>query len=218
MEPQFWHERWQTDDIGFHQPEGHDLLPKHWPTLALSRGASVLVPLCGKSLDMVWLADQGHHVIGVELSEIAVDQFYDERGVVPRTETSDGFLIKSAGPYELWCGDMLSLSSSATQNVSAIYDRASLVALPPAIQPRFAEKLATLVKPGTKGLLIALDYDLTELAGPPFATPPGTVSAIFERDFTLRTLATRDGLAQSQNLKKRGATRLDETVYLLERR
>lgn len=218
MEPNFWHERWQSNDIGFHQPDGHDLLPKHWPGLALPRGATVLVPLCGKSLDMVWLAEQGHHIIGVELSELAVDQFFDERGVVPKTKTSDGFIIKSAGLYELWCGDMLKLPASATANVAAIYDRASLVALPPALQPRFAEKLATLVKPGTKGLLITLDYDLAELAGPPFATPPGTVAAIFEHDFTLHTLATRDGLAQSQNLKRRGATRLDETVYRMVRR
>ena len=76
MTPDFWIERWQNGEIGFHQQAGNDLLPKHWPSLQAPSRSTVFVPLCGKSFDMVWLASQGHHVVGVELSPLAVDRVY----------------------------------------------------------------------------------------------------------------------------------------------
>ena len=87
----FWHERWQKKETGFHQPAVNDLLQLYWPRLGLEAGSEVFVPLCGRSLDMVWLADQGHRVIGAELSQIAIDEFFAERGLTPATSTNAGF-------------------------------------------------------------------------------------------------------------------------------
>ena len=131
MDPSFWHDRWENQDIGFHQADIHALLPAYWPRLELASDAPVFVPLCGKSLDMVWLAQQGHRVIGAELSQRAIDDFFAERGLAPTTRASGSFTVKSAGPYELWCGDFFDLPREAVAGVAGVYDRAALIALPP---------------------------------------------------------------------------------------
>lgn len=136
MDPTFWRERWQKKEIGFHQPAYHTLLLKHWPQLQLAPGSRVFVPLCGKSLDMVWLAEQGHRVVGAELSELAVDEFFAERGLAPTVRTVGNFTVKAAGPYELWCGDIFELPREAVADVAGVYDRAALIALPPDLQQR----------------------------------------------------------------------------------
>ncbi len=97
MDPTFWLERWQKSEIGFHSKEVQPALEKHWPALNVAKGARVLVPLCGKSLDMVWLAEQGYAVVGAELSELAVDAFFAERGLTPSVRIVDGFTVKSIG-------------------------------------------------------------------------------------------------------------------------
>ena len=84
MQPEFWHDRWQRNQIGFHQEQVNPCLERLWPQLELPRGARVLVPLCGKSLDLSWLAASGFEVLGVELSQTAVEQFFSEQRVSRR--------------------------------------------------------------------------------------------------------------------------------------
>ena len=144
-------------------------LAKHWPALDVPEGARVLVPLCGKSLDMIWLAGQGHTVIGSELSELAVDAFLKENALAPDVRDANGFIVKSAGPFALWCGDFFALDAHDV-NAAAAYDRAALVAMPPHMQPRYAAKMAELLPTGAKVLLIGLDYDPAQMQGPPFNT------------------------------------------------
>ena len=154
MDPDFWRDRWQRQDIGFHQAESHDQLRRHWPALGIAPGSPVFVPLCGKSLDMVWLAGQGHRVIGAELSEIAIDDFFAERGLVPAVRNEGSFRVKTAEAYELWCGDIFDLPQGAVAGVAGVYDRAALVAFPAELQPRYAAKLKELVPPAAPILLV----------------------------------------------------------------
>jgi thiopurine S-methyltransferase len=109
-------------------------LQLYWPRLGLKAGSEVFVPLCGRSLDMVWLAEQGHRVIGAELSQIAIDEFFAERGLTPEVATRAGFTIKSTGAFELWCGDFFDLPPRAVAGVAGAYDRASLIAFSAAVQ------------------------------------------------------------------------------------
>jgi len=115
MQPDFWHQRWQTNQIGFHRDTPLPLLLAHWPGLGLKTGSQVFVPLCGKSLDMVWLAEQGHRVLGVELSKLAITQFFDERRLSPETRQSPFGTHYSAGAWELICGDAFAISSEILQ-------------------------------------------------------------------------------------------------------
>lgn len=218
MDPNFWLERWQKHEIGFHQPKVQPALEKHWPLLGLEPRTTVLVPLAGKSLDMDWLAARGHTVIGVELSEIAIDEFFSERDIKPDVREIGAFTVKSWGNIALWCGDFFTLSQSILPRIDAVYDRAALVAMPPELQPRYVATLAAVVPEDTQILLIGLDYNEQEMQGPPFAVPQSRVRALFENQFDVELRDVRDGLTKTEHLAKRGITRLEEATYVMSRR
>jgi thiopurine S-methyltransferase len=214
----FWIERWKKGEIGFHRDDVHDFLPRHWPLLGVEKGQAVLVPLCGKSRDMVWLAAAGHPVVGVELSPLAVDDFFREQDLEADTTTFGSFVVRRAGPYTIWCGDFFDLPNEAVAGVAAAYDRAALVALPSSLQPRYADKLTQLLPPGSPTLLISLWYPEGEMAGPPFSTPLAQVAALFGTTHAINIAESRDGLPESQNIRDRGVTMLDEAAYVLRRK
>lgn len=217
MDHQFWLERWQSGEIGFHQPKVQPALQAHWKRLTLASNATVLVPLCGKSVDMTWLAQSGHRVIGAELSKKAVDAFFSEQGITPSAHTVGAFNVKSAHGVELWCGDFFALDAKTLPKLEAVYDRAALVAMPPELQPRYAQKIAQLLAAGGQVLLIGLDYNPSEMGGPPFSVPEARVRELFEDEFEIEVLDKRDGLTKSEHLAKRGVTRLEEASYLMKR-
>ncbi|MBK5476037.1 thiopurine S-methyltransferase [Pseudomonas sp. TH21] len=218
MEPKFWQERWARNQIGFHLPEVNPYLQRHWPQLALAQGAQVLVPLCGKSLDLMWLASHGLRVLGVELSEQAVKAFFSEQNLVPRITRRGVFSVYQADLIEVWCGDFFALDAEAVADCTALYDRAALIALPPLMRARYAEHLHQLLRPGCQGLLITLDYDQTQKAGPPFAVTDDEVKVLFGSQWTLRVLEEQDILGESWKFVQDGVTQLDERVYQMTMR
>lgn len=218
MDRTFWLERWQNHDIGFHHTKPQPVLVKHWPAIDVAKGGNVLVPLCGKSLDMVWLAEQGFNVIGVELSDIAVAEFFSERAITPAVKKTGKFTVSASGPIEIWRGDFFELSTAELPRIDALYDRAALVAMPDDMRPRYAAKLAELLTPGARGLLIGLDYNINEMKGPPFPVPQSEVRKLLGSHFDIELLDARDALTKNEHLAKRGVTRLEEASYLLKRR
>lgn len=218
MEPGFWLDRWRKNEIGFHASSVQAALSKHWRKLNVPQGGLVLVPLAGKSLDMIWLASQGHRVAGFELSPVAVKNFFAENELTPAVRTVDNFEVHSANGVELWCGDFFSLDAGLLPPIDAAYDRAALVALPPSMQPRYALKQAELLPAGAPILLIGLDYDPQEMQGPPFAISRSRIGELYEGHFEISVLDVKDGLAKSDHLAKRGVTRLEEASYLLRRK
>ncbi|OPA91361.1 thiopurine S-methyltransferase [Pseudomonas fluorescens] len=218
MEPKFWQERWARNQIGFHLPEVNPYLQRHWPQSGFVEGAKVLVPLCGKSLDLMWLASLGHRVMGVELSEQAVEAFFSEQGLVPRISRQGAFKVFQADLIELWCGDFFALDADAVAGCSALYDRAALIALPPLMRAQYAEHLNTLLGSGCTGLLITLDYDQTQKAGPPFAVTDEEVKVLFGARWALNVLQEQDILGESWKFVQDGVTRLEERVYRLVKR
>ena len=217
MEHEFWLERWKRQDIGFHQPQFDPALDKFWSRLAVPDGARVFVPLCGKSLDMQWLADEGFAVVGSELSEQAVDEFFVERELTPDVRHEANFTVKSAGPYEIWIGDFFALPASAVAGVAGVYDRAALVALPASMQDQYADKLKSLL-PRAPILLISLDYDQRQMDGPPFATSPQMIDALFADRYERIDLVSKDVLAGHPHFQQRGLTALTGAVSMLRPR
>jgi thiopurine S-methyltransferase len=217
MEPKFWQERWARNQIGFHLPEVNPYLPRHWPKLALADGAKVLVPLCGKSLDLMWLASAGYRVLGVELSEQAVEAFFSEQGLVPRVSRRGVFKVYQADQIELWCGDFFALGADVVADCAALYDRAALIALPPLMRAQYAGHLNTVLRTGCQGLLITLDYDQTQKAGPPFAVTDEEVRVLLESHWAAQVLEEQDILGESWKFVQDGVTRLGERVYQLTR-
>lgn len=217
MEPKFWQERWARNQLGFHLPEVNPYLERHWPSLALAEGAKVLVPLCGKSLDLVWLATQGHRVLGVELSEQAVEAFFSEQSLTPRITQRSVFTVYQADLIEVWCGDFFALDAEVLADCTAVYDRAALIALPPLMRSQYTEQLNNMLRPGCQGLLITLDYDQTQKAGPPFAVTDEEVKVLLGAHWSLQVIEKQDILGESWKFVQDGVTGLDERVYRVAR-
>lgn len=169
MEPQFWHDRWNANEIGFHEDFPHPLLRRHWPAARLAPGARVLVPLCGKSPDLSWLCDMGYEVIGVELSEVAARAYFEHNSIRPSVESRGRFIVYSDDNLSIYVGDFFDAEPALLGLADAVYDRAALIALPPEMQRAYVSKLQTLVHDHTRMLLVALEYPAGLISAPPFA-------------------------------------------------
>lgn len=183
-----WLERWREGRIGFHRDHPHPMLVKHWPGLGVRPGTKVLVPLCGKSLDMRWLAGQAHPVLGIELAPEAIEQFMAEGEGVATRYRQAGFQVCRQGNVELWCGDFFHFHIEQAAEIGAFYDRASLIALPPATRQRYAFHLAQLVPPGSQGLLVSLTRPPGDEGGPPFGVSDEEVRQLFAPNYRVTLL------------------------------
>ncbi|MET1081265.1 MAG: thiopurine S-methyltransferase [Pseudomonas sp.] len=213
MDEAFWQARWSRDQIGFHLPEVNPYLRRHWQGLALAPAGRVLVPLCGKTLDLAWLAAQGHRVVGVELAQKAVEAFFQEQGLLPEVAEEGAFVRYRVGTLELWCGDFFALQAHQLADCVALYDRAALIALPAAMRLAYAEHLARILPAGVRGLLITLDYDQARLEGPPFAVSDAEARERFAALGALQLLQAGDVLGDNWKFLERGLDRLEERVY-----
>lgn len=215
MDVDFWLERWREGRTHFHQQAVMPLLSKHWSTLQVPTGARVLVPLCGKSLDMAWLASQGYRVLGVELSSLAVEQFFDEHSLNPqRHETAQG-VHYVAGNIEIICGDIFKLQASTLAECAGVYDRAALVALPSSMRQDYVTHVYDALPEGCAGLLITLDYPQEKMDGPPFSVPDDEVQALFSSRTSASVIERRDILQSEDKFLRAGIERLNTVVYQL---
>ncbi|MBF6022930.1 thiopurine S-methyltransferase [Lysobacter niastensis] len=218
MEPDFWHQRWHDQQIGFHQDKPTPLLLKHWDSLGISPGNRVFVPLAGKTLDMAWLAAQGLRVLGIELSQLAIDQFFASQGLSPEVHQSRYGRHHVADGIELICGDAFALDETVLADCAAVFDRAALIALPPPMRQRYVHELYARLPANCRGLLITLEYPQHEKNGPPFCVREQEVRELFGREWDIATLERRDILEQQPAFIAEGVTALDTVVYRLDRR
>ena len=194
MNPEFWQARWQEKRIGFHQSEVNPLLIKYFSALKLPTGSRVFVPLCGKSIDMIWLAQQGFDVIGVELVESAVQEFFVENDISYTIKShSNHSNIKcyqgnlSGQTLSLWVADISTLDSDNIGHVDAVYDRAALIAMPPELSLQYSQQVRNLSQ-NTPQLLLTLNYDQNERAGPPFSISHEQIQQYYGADYQIHEL------------------------------
>lgn len=218
MEPGFWHDKWHQQQIGFHQQDINPFLVKYWQKLALPAAAKVFVPLCGKSLDMCFLAEQGHQVIGCELNELAVQQFFSDNQLEMTKTVVGEHQHYQTEQISLYQGDIFTLPNELTQDVTAFYDRAALIAWPESMRARYAKQLASLLPSGSLGLLVTLDYPQEALNGPPFAVSPTWVETYLTEYFEIQGLDCQDVLADNPRFIKKAVPWLNEAAYLLKRK
>ena len=208
-----WHQRWDENRIGFHRLETNPTLSDHWSKLSLPSNASVLVPLCGKSLDMHWLDQQGHTVVGIELVEKAVKQFFDDASMLTEEESKHSGNKYSAGKIHLYHADFFEVQPDETP-FDAWYDRAALVALPSNIRPAYVEQLCQLTAANSKGLMVTFDYPQSEMQGPPFALPDTEVEQLFSEHFEVERVQWTDLKEEEQ----RELSRCSLCVFILTRK
>lgn len=217
MELDFWTQRWEQGLTAWNQASVHPTLIERWDDAGVAPGSDVFVPLCGSSIDMAWLADRGHRVIGCELSEIGVRQFFDTVDLAPSTTTVGESVLFEAGPYRLWCGDLFALPGDAIAQVGGVYDRASLIALPDELRRRYAEFMAARVPVDATTLLLTFVYDEREMDGPPFSVDIDEVRRLYSPAFDVELLSDDEVLERNDDLAARGLSGLSEQALLLRR-
>lgn len=192
------------------------------PAVEQREKLKVFVPLCGKSKDMLWLSQNNYQVFGVECSDLAVKGFFEENALnYKHAEKDQHALFQSSdlsSLIEIFQGDFFELQPSDLDDVTDIFDRASLVALPVDMRQRYADKMAELQKPGVRTLLVALTFDSSEMNGPPFSVTEDEVNALYSDNFSVQKLLFKEVIEEEPGLKKRGLTSLVETVYKLVRK
>lgn len=218
MHADFWKERWERHEIGFHLSEVNPCLLRHWASLALAEDAGVLVPLCGKTLDMAWLAARGHAVTGIELSERAVQEFFADNDL-PFVKSAAGMLQRYAEEgICLLQGDFFAVEPQQVAGCRVFYDRAALIALPDAMRVAYVQQLERLLPADAEGLLVTLDYPQEQMDGPPFAVGDAQVQALYGAHWDIRLLEVQDILPANPRFIERGLSRLHERVYHLRRK
>lgn len=189
MEASFWFQRWEKNDIGFHESEANPLLVKHFKALSLAQGSRVFLPLCGKTLDIAWLLSNGYRIAGAELSATAIEQLFAELGVEPKISEVGEVNHYSAKNIDIFVGDIFALSSKMLGSVDAIYDRAALVALPGEIRSRYTAHLTEITDKAPQ-LLLSFEYDQNLMEGPPFSVSKDEVNQHYRDSYDLTLIVS----------------------------
>jgi len=187
MEPSYWHEKWENNDIRFHENQPNPLLVKHLQDLVLPTNSRVFLPLCGKTRDIGWLLSQGFDVVGAELSELAVEQLFAELRLTAHVDVGESMKHYSAPNLDIYVGDIFALTPQMLGSVQAVYDRAALVALPEDTRRVYSNHIINLTDASPQ-LLICFEYDQAQMQGPPFAIFPDEINRHYASSFSVTEL------------------------------
>ncbi|XP_015263273.1 PREDICTED: thiopurine S-methyltransferase [Gekko japonicus] len=214
-----WMKKWQLRNIGFHNEQGHLLLKKYLDIFLNGRsGLKIFFPLCGKAVEMKWLADMGHHIVGVEISETALKEFFTDQNLSYSEETVPGIpgakLMKNTSEnISLYCCSIYDFTSSVAGKFDAIWDRGSLVAINPRDRERYANLMISLMNKGCRYLLVTVSYDPSKHTGPPFYVPESEVKKLFGQCCDIRLLEKIDGFTERH--RAWGLDYFWEVMYML---
>ncbi len=221
MDIAFWLERWNNGEIGFHQEHINPYLGYYYgqkgPAMEQRKDLRVFVPLCGKSRDLWWLSQNGYDTVGVECSEIAVEDFFKEQQLELDKAETGNHISYSSEQLEILLGDYFLLEKNDLGRITDIYDRASLIALPTDLRRDYVKKITELQDIGTRTLLITLTYPTGQMDGPPFSVVEEEVNDLYGTNFEVVKLAAKNILQDEKKFKERGLSELIETAYKLKR-
>ncbi|CAA6821003.1 MAG: Thiopurine S-methyltransferase (EC [uncultured Sulfurovum sp.] len=192
-ENSLWLQRWENREIGFNQNQPNSFMVKHFDNLNLETGTRVLVPLCGKSIDISWLLAKGHKVTGVELSEQAVIELFDELTMSPNISKIDGLILYSTENLEVYVADIFEINSEMLGKIDAIYDRAALVALTTEVRVNYTAHLRDISNHAPQ-LLLCFEYDQSLMNRTPYSVEESEVRKHYGEHYTLKLL-TREEIA-----------------------
>lgn len=215
MDHEFWHQRWEQNQIGFHQEKINRHLQQQWSKFDIAPNSRVFVPMCGKSNDMLWLLAEGYRVVGVELSPQAVSAFFAENDLQPTRYQRGEFFINEIDGLQIFCGDFFALQSADVGKIDAVYDRAALVALPNNMRLDYASHMTSLLESNGKILLETFDYPQQQMQGPPFSVQHDEVEKLFHSWCDIDLLMSESVIERESHFKHRGLNQLHEHIYRL---
>lgn len=217
VDNQHWLDRWSENRIGFHESSVNRHLRQWLPQLAPPPGSRIFMPLCGKALDIRWITQQGYEVVGVELSQIAVEAFFEENSIAFQRSEQGRFKLYQSPGIRLLQGDFYDLQAEHLQGSSLVYDRAALIALEQEDRPRYCAHMLSILPPGCNMLLITLQYDQAEMSGPPFSVPADEVMQRYQDEFSIELLASADIVDERPRWRQVGLSALQESVFSMVR-
>lgn len=213
MDSQFWIDAWNEGKTNFHQQEYHQKLTEYFPQLNPKAGQKVLVPLCGKSKDILWLHGLKLNVHGVELYVQPVEDFFKENQLDVKKTQDHNFAHYSHKNITISCGDFFKLD--ANDSYDFVYDRAALVALPFEMRKNYAEVVKRSLKIGGKCLLICYDYDQSKLEGPPFSVTANEIQDLYQDQCKIQLMESKQANKEGSRLSALAS--LKQTVWILEK-
>ena len=217
MEIEFWEQRWDEGSIGFHLSEVNPYLLQYWSHMNANKGSTVLVPMCGKSLDLIWFVSQGYKVLGVECSRKAINSFSQEQKLKLQTKQHNQFVAHISPQLIMFEGDFFHLGSKDLSNVSTVYDRASLVALPENMRSSYVELLTKNLPKHVSILLVTIEYKQSLMSGPPFSVSVDEVERLYKPYFLVEKLYAKDVINDQLRFKQRGLETMIERVFKISR-
>jgi len=217
MDHNFWHERWTLNDIGFHLDQVNPQLLKFWPKLKSTKADTVFIPLCGKSKDIIWLSKQVKQVYACELSQQAIDDFFNDNKIQPTISQHARYIKYQYANITIFCGDIFQLHREELESCTLVYDRASLIAFPGDMRQRYIETLEQLFPQPHKRLLITLEYKQSLMNGPPFSISVDDVKYVFATQYNVQCLASNSVIDQYKRFKDKGIDTLYEHIFTLQK-
>jgi thiopurine S-methyltransferase len=190
MDTDFWLQKWEKNEIAFHESKPNLVLVAYFKELKLVEDSRVFLPLCGKTLDIGWLLSQGYRVAGAELSKLAIEHLFVGLGLEPKISKFGNISRYSATNIDIFVGDIFDLSNELLGRVDAIYDRAALIALPEEVRNRYAKHLLEITDTAEQ-LMISLEYDRSLMDGPPFSVDSDEVNRHYKDAYNLKLLGSR---------------------------
>jgi thiopurine S-methyltransferase len=212
-----WLEFWANNETNWHSDVVTQELEKYLGLLKLESGDTVFVPLCGKSLDMIYMLNRGFSVIGVEVSEIGIKQFFHENGLDFTISQVGEFDLYSAKNIEIYCGDFFSLTSKHLCGVKAVFDRKSLIALDRNLRQKYVKHLNDIISLGVRILLITLHYPQHQMSGPPFSVDKSEVESLFSMAFNYQELKPFQDIENGLKLARSGVDYIENAAYCLQK-
>lgn len=187
MKPEFWQEKWKTNQIGFHESEGNTLLSRHFDRLGLTQNDRIFVPLCGKTRDIEMFLSRGLRVVGAELSELAICQLFEDLQIEPKITSLGVVTHYSAENIDIFVGNIFDVTREMLGSVDAVYDRAALVALPYELRNQYSEHLVDITN-NAKQLVIIFEYESDTIQGPPFSVSDDDIKTRYQKYYDLTCL------------------------------
>ena len=219
MEHTFWHNKWEINQTGFHLDYVHPLLERNLELFKLSQDIkqvnTLFIPLCGKTLDIGYLLAQGHAVVAIELSEIAVKAVFEQLNITPEISKWQGGEVFKAKNLTIFVGDFFALTQQNIGSISLVYDRAALIALPEKMRLEYAQHMAKITQYAPQ-LLITLDYDQSIAGGPPFAVSSEEVEALYGGTYPIQLIEQADIIEEEPRFKAKGLTSFYQRAYKLK--
>lgn len=212
MENEFWHNKWEIKQTGFHLNYVHPILKRHMGLFKQQQ--KVFVPLCGKTLDIGYLLDQGNSVVAAELSEIAIAELFQQLNLNPTISIWKQGKKYQAEKLTVYAGDFFELDAQDIGAISWVYDRAAIVALPEDMRVKYAQHLMAITNKVPQ-LLLTLDYDQNIAGGPPFAVSGEEVTQHYNEVYSIELLEEADIIEEEPRFKAKGLSSFYQRAYHL---